>query len=374
MEAIVSLGYSGPLCAVCEPHHALLHQRCASCPRLWLSILAWALQVLIYLVAFALLSRIGSKDAWTHGYAILKSLISFVQVITLPVSYPLPSLLQPVVTHALFYLSLANFDFLNALSIDCLAGEHVNYYVTTTFRAMIPMLVIAVLLVVYYVVPRIRHGREQLRMPSMHIWSVSTRWSSVSSVSVRGVSCYRSVTRQCAQFFFCERVGDNKVMVSGGGFTVRCFTPLWYWFTAPITLWLALYGSGIPVAVFVLLYRYRHQLDLRFIHSSYRDELYWWDCTEYARKLLLLLLSVNWWWLASVTDSPLATLSLAVSFGALSVHLSVLPFRSSQDHWFQTREAVWSAFVLSVVIGLYTPLTPMCWHGARLCLHRCFAC
>jgi len=247
-------------------------------------------------------------------------------------------LLQPVVTHALFYLSLANLDFLNALSIDCLAGYHVNYYITTTFRAMIPMLVIAVLLVVYYGVPRMRRKRSAATAAALdaHLEAYQRDGAVFRVCLFVAFLCYPSVTRQCAQFFFCERVADEWYLEAD--FTVRCFTPLWYWYTAPIVLWLLLYGAGIPVAVFVLLYRYRHQFDLRFIHSSYRDELYWWDCTEYARKLLLLLLSVNWWWLSSVTDSPLATLSLAVSFVALSVHLSVLPFRSSQDHWFQTVE------------------------------------
>jgi len=51
-------------------------------------------------------------------------------------------------------------------------------------------------------------------------------------------------------------------------FTVRCFTPLWYWYTAPIVLWLLLYGAGIPVAVFVLPYRYRHQAWITFVFAS----------------------------------------------------------------------------------------------------------
>ena len=142
-----------------------------------------------------------------------------------------------------------------------------------------------------------------------------------------------SITQQLASFFTCEEVAGRAYMERDLG--EECYEGLWVRLAAPVSLLLCLYAVGVPVALFVLLYRYRERLDVRFLHSAYKDEYYWWDCTEQLRKLLLLLCNAV---LAPRAPAFYGPTSLSLSFVALSVHLSLQPYKAMRDLWFQTAD------------------------------------
>lgn len=340
-------GYTGPLCAVCEAQHALVVSDCLSCASPLVSAAYWLVAALVYLAAFAAL--VFASDS---SFSVLKSFISFAQIVTFPASGPVPRLLHREVAVLTRYLSLANFQILSIVSPDCLLGRHVTYPVEAVASATLPLLVIAAL-AAFFSLPweRIRARlccvfRRRASSGSLHAASdpfaeqppsfadkivAYRRSGSALRVTLFVVLlCTPSAMQQLSSYFNCEEVASVVYLVRD--FTVRCYTGAWVWFAPAVGVLLCVYAVGVPAALFVLLYRYRETLDVRFLHSSYKEEYYWWDCTEHVRKLTLLLINTV---VAPRAPEYYGTCSLALSVVALSIHLKVQAYAKERDFWFQ---------------------------------------
>lgn len=337
--------YSGPLCAVCAPRHALVASECLSCASPLVSAAYWLVAALVYVATFALLVY-----STTSSFSILKSFISFAQIVTFPASAPMPHLLAAKFAFLSRLFSLANFQVLSILSPDCLLERHVGFPLEATLSALWPLLVVA-LLAALFSLPwhRIKGRLCAGRAASSAVPSAPELFSESSEVTIadRIISFRKSgtalrlilfiillttpsSTQQLASFFNCQRVADAVYLVRD--FTVRCYGGEWDAYAAPVSLLFVLYAIGVPLGLFALLYRYRQTLDVRFLHASYRDDFYWWDCVEQVRKLLLLLLNAV---IAPRAPEYYGPCSLAVSIVALSLHLNVQPYVKQRDYWFQ---------------------------------------
>lgn len=147
--------------------------------------------------------------------------------------------------------------------------------------------------------------------------------------------CTPSATQQLASYFNCQDVAGVLYLVRD--YSVQCYAGVWVWLVAPVCVLLCVYAVGVPAALFTLLYRYRDTLDVRFLHRAYRDDYYWWDCTEYVRKLVLLILSAV---LAPRAPAYYALCSFTVCVVALSIHLKVQAHARKRDFWFQCASLV----------------------------------
>ncbi len=106
----------------------------------------------------------------------------------------------------------------------------------------------------------------------------------------------------------------------------------------------------MPLTLTLLLRFLRTRVDLSFLHKTYRDEYYYWDVVEIARKFILLM-SRYAFELVSVivklihiinsvglADSGAVGVNLNVSILALSFHLQCRPYKRAFDHWMQTAD------------------------------------
>lgn len=340
-------GYTGPVCAVCAAQHALVARACLKCEGRAATTAFWAAGAVVYLAAFLLVLYSGP------GYvSVLKSFVSFAQIVTFPTTGPMPRLLASKLALITRFLSLANLQFVSLLSPDCLLHRHVSFPLETVASALTPLLLILLIALIIALPwrriadllhisarPRASHAPDPFNESPPDL---GTRFESYkqSGIPIRvilfiALTASPSITQQLASFYTCASVGGTAYLALD--YTVKCYTGQWTAFAAAISLLLVLFAVGLPVALFVLLYGYRSRLDLAFLHSSYRDEYYWWDLTEQIRKLTLLLVNAV---LAPRLPAYYGPLSLSVSVVALSVHLHVRPYRRDRDMWYQTADLV----------------------------------
>lgn len=355
-------GYEGVLCAVCARGFTLRISRCVECADLASTIVFWSVALVVYSALFILVLYAGPSSV-----SVLKSFISFAQIVTFPTSGPMPRLLAarfaPILSK---FFSLANLQLLSIVSPDCLLRRHVAYPVEALATALLP---IATLLVIGSILAlpwkRLARLLRCNHSPARPALAVSDPFNEAAPDLAAQLETYKqsgaplramlfvvlvatpSVTRELASFFTCQSVSGASYLLRD--FAVRCDSSLWRTFAAPVSILLAFYGLGVPLGLWLLLVRCRHRLDISFLHNAYRNEFYWWELTEQGRKLCLLLLNAV---LAPRHPAHYAPVSLAVSVVALAAHLQARPYKTALDAAFQTADL---AAVIMFFLWAVTP-------------------
>lgn len=153
---VCAAAYTGPLCAVCAAHHAVVASACLSCSSPLTSGVYWLVAAAVY--ATALVALLLASES---SFSVLKSFVSFAQIVTFPVSGPLPHLLRAELSYAMRLLALANLQVLSIVSPDCVLGFHLSYPIEAVAAAVAPLVIVGALLAFFFALPwhRITCGR-----------------------------------------------------------------------------------------------------------------------------------------------------------------------------------------------------------------------
>jgi len=119
---------------------------------------------------------------------------------------------------------------------------------------------------------------------------------------------------------------------------LNCYDLKWKLYLIPLGTWLVIYSIVIPIAMFVILKRYRQRFDLRFLHSGYKDEYYYWECIEVGRKMVLLI--INIFNQEFGTMYMTASISLIVSAVYLAIFSRVSPYIVARDHYYKIADLI----------------------------------
>lgn len=287
----------------------------------------------MYLALFVFLWRLG--DRWQSSYGPIKTLLSFYQVITYPLGYPLPPVLMGFMRRALTIVSLANFRFVASSSLDCLVGTHVTFYAQLLMTGFTPFILILLIIMVYYgyrTVLCCEGMKESSSAIVSHLDQYQRSGSAIRLCLFIALLTFPAIANLVIQYFLCQTIDDRWYL--SADLSLHCYDLKWFSYIPAAIILFLLVPVGTPIAFWVLLRYYRNQFDISFLHKTYKDEFYWWDVVELSRKLLLLLGIV----LGNTFGDT--TFNLTISVLALAVHLQVKPYKSDFDHWMQTGDLV----------------------------------
>ena len=360
-----AVGYEGVLCAVCLEGYALVAGACRRCTSTPAAVGYWILAGVVYAALLAALLYDGGKgtsgdaapsaSSPASAFSVIKSLVSFAQVVTLPTSGPVPHLVRQRLARALLrLLSLANLELLSLVSADCVAGGHVAWPVSAAATGAMPVVLIALVMAVArlpwrsvgaWLSGKICPQSDRRHFSPDPFREESADFGDKIELYARSGAPIRvavfivllaspSATQALASVYTCQRVVGESYVVRD--FAVACYRGIWSAMIVPVSVLFVCYAVGVPLGFFVLLRWYRQRVDLRVLHASYRDTYYWWDCLEQVRKVALLVLSAV---LAprDATTGLFGPTSLAISMAALCVHCLCRPHRTARDFWFQVR-------------------------------------
>eukprot|EP00741_Cyanophora_paradoxa_P012158 tig00020603_g11746.t1 len=158
------------------------------------------------------------------------------------------------------------------------------------------------------------------------------------------------ITQKMFKLFSCRDLGGGRSFLQQD-MQVDCNTlafRLWQWgIGAPAIL---LYGFGIPVAAFVVMYRNRHRLDdagfkrkFSFLYRGYKQRCWYWESMVIVRKLLVAVV-------VSVLDGRpqvQGLVGLGILLATLVARLKLAPWDS------QLLDAVDFCGILAATITIY---------------------
>jgi hypothetical protein len=78
---------------------------------------------------------------------------------------------------------------------------------------------------------------------------------------------YPAISQQILAFFICRTVNDTSYLIAD--FTLKCGDSEWNKYLPLATVAVFVYPIGIPIALFVALYRVRRRLHLKATQTSY---------------------------------------------------------------------------------------------------------
>ena len=166
-----------------------------------------------------------------------------------------------------------------------------------------------------------------------------------TSIVVGLFIAYPTTIKALMRSLSCDKVGE-KFYISTD-YQIECYDDKHNMYSFLSATALVLYGIGIPLNAFVILYRYRNRLyepqaqRLRFLFHGYR--LYYWEFVVLARKVVILSMSVFLFRRQSVRyQTVVASWAIQV---ALYVHLKLVPFDRQTEYGRLCDRLEWSGLI-----------------------------
>ena len=312
-DELCRVGHMGPLCHVCAPGFAKTKGLCAPCPedQRGVNIFVTALAPLVMGGILFMLIRTANPEAGQQDTfsGVSKIAASFAQVYSVCSNF---NVKWPPIVQNMFSTT----DYINPTigfySAECSIGW--SYYQKLWIYLLMPPLYVFVTL-------SILKGLSQ----KYGGWEFIRRWAS-TSVVVGLFLAYPSVTKTFMRHLSCDAIGDRFYLSTQ--YSIECYTPEHLTYSYLAVAALLVYGVGIPLGAFLVLYVYRNRLyekqpqRLRFLFHGYR--LYYWELIVLARKVCILAMSVFLFRRNSVRYQTVVA-SWAIQ-ASMFIHLKMHPF------------------------------------------------
>ena len=308
-------GHHGPLCHICDPGFAKTGGLCAPCPsdrkafNVFVTASApFALAVVLILLIRSANPPEGAQDVFS---GVTKIAASYAQVYSLCSNFDVK---WPPLLVALFDAS----DYVNPsisfYSADCTIPW--TFYDRLWVYVAMPPLYLALVVLVLLAASACRG--ERLRF--FHKWF----WTS----TVVGLFlAYPSVVKILMRVLSCDQVGEHYYLSTD--YSVACYDDAHVTATIISAAALVVYGAGIPLTAFFVLFHYKYRLQhrqvsrsLRFLFSGYR--LYYWEFVVMARKVCIVAMSVFLFRQGSIRYQAIAASWLLQV--CMFLHLKLQPF------------------------------------------------
>ncbi|KAK3281018.1 hypothetical protein CYMTET_11166, partial [Cymbomonas tetramitiformis] len=174
---------------------------------------------------------------------------------------------------------------------------------------------------------------------------------------------YPTVVRRAVEVFKCVRVSDSSADTEErylvADLSMDCNSDEYEKMSASAAVFCTAYGLGIPVLLFIILYQYRNKLEdeevrvnLEFTYLGYKRHLWWWECLQLCRKLVLAFTMVIY--RSNYYMQLLLTLACTDCF--LSLTLSLRPYTNSMQNAFEIVQLITIAGTLQCSL-LFVPTT-----------------
>ena len=297
------LGYSGPMCLVCATNYVNNGGKCVICSSsFFLGFLPslFGSFFLFIFVLFALLCFRGSikksRLMRTKSQAQLKKmrrlrrvhkvigsikiLLSFLQILA-----SLPNILDVVVFPPMFLkitlpLAVFNFDFVTLLSEQS-CGMSVPFYDRFIIHMMLPVLCTFAVAAAYLIARGCTHGHKKEK----HTHIVETTSKIVILVVLL---LYPGISTKCFQMFKCQKFIGIPGTLLVQDFAITCHRGDHVTYTVLAITFVVIYICGIPLSMFVLLWRNRKHL-----HDKDSPKNHW---VETALGGLYIQYEPKYWW------------------------------------------------------------------------------
>eukprot|EP00741_Cyanophora_paradoxa_P011970 tig00020572_g11566.t1 len=341
-------GYGGNLCTVCAPNYGRRNDfDCGLCPDPSTARLIAAFVVFFLLLVATYMIRKHIKDVMVgirenRSGIMLKIGVDYLQIVSLAKGFQIR---WPNIVREAFDIQTgiaAPLDSFGFISFDCmfdlnsLSGFVRPFYARVLgFIFSIPLLCFAVPCVVFLPPVWYRAQAWWQRKPYSPATFVKMRKLSknyyVVCVLVSLYLVYPQITQRMFKLFTCKDLGGGRAFLQSD-MEVDCNTWMfkaWQFFLGvPASL---VYGIGIPLAAFFILYRHRHRLDdpevmhrYSFLYRGYERRCWYWEIVVIARKLTIALV-------VSVLDGRpqiQGLVGLGVLIVALTVNMKLEPWDS----------------------------------------------
>ena len=285
-------GHTGPLCNVCSKGYAKNGDFCVICGdddkglQIFLSILFGLIVVVVLFFLIKTANDIGeTKDEFS---GVIKILTNYLQVFSLAKNFDVK---WPSIFYSMFSVAQsASGPSLQFYSAQCTFGW--TYYDRLIVYFVMPIgyilaVIIAVSLTGYFIA---RKNNNQINFKFMSRW--------IKTALVVGLFLiYPSVIKSLLQALNCVNIDDTLYLQED--YSIECFIGTHADYVFATYFFLALYGLGIPLGSFYLIYQYRNRLysqnianSLKFLYIEYKPNRYYWELVIVFRKVAIICMSV----------------------------------------------------------------------------------
>eukprot|EP00937_MAST-01D_sp_MAST-1D-sp2_P005419 g5419.t1 len=334
-------GYTGPVCALCEPGYTRQGGECTYCPGFDAQNVAGVVIVVLAVIALAVLFYRHRRAAWMQPTVLSITLTFFEMISILDETFNVkwPAGYSSLTSH--IRAAFASFVELSALS----CAAHIDRF---AHLAIWTLGMLAVLALVY------AHYRYAATAAPRGDAPVSTsdeprqKWIRHSFYVL--FYCYPLVSPVVISIFICRTIDDTPYLVAD--YTLHCEGKEWALATVWAALWTVSYVVGFPL----LMWRALHQRwgVVQFVAADFKHTgvARYWPIIDFAKKLFLSSLVLFF------PEGTSTRISLAVLVAAtvLAMLLWYRPFHHSIHN--RLDFAASSALVLTYFTGLMLQVHP----------------
>ncbi len=306
-------GFKGPLCNVCEKGWAKDDGICLKCPdnvgrTLSLTIIIPIVCVLIIIFLIKTANPSNNKKEEVNG--VVKIFMNYAQVFSLASSFQInwPTMIRYLFERAKEFSSPR----VSFYSSDCAIGW--TYYDKLLVYLVLPLAYMVVVTFVIFCISLCYCQKKKKKMKKMKTqleikeymeksptcWSFFIAWEKTAIVVGTFLS-WPTIVQKTLEVLNCEKIGDKYYLVKD--YSVTCYDSQHYTYLIVAYVSLVLYGIGIPLLGFRLLYNYRFRLfdmqnrydgstPLSFLFLGYREKRWYYEFIIMGKKAGLILLSV----------------------------------------------------------------------------------
>ena len=223
----------------------------------------------------------------------LKIVLGFAQICSniatsLDIQWP------PSVKSFLASFDTANVDYISLSSVDCV--NKVSYYDKFLVTALVPLLIGAILLIIYGVYKLYLY----LNRSTMNEFDTSYEDQSLNVNKIRAwrlllfilFFIYPSVSSTILLLYVCKNIDNTWFLLAD--FKTHCYDATYFNYAYLGILFILIFPIGIPLFFFYLLYTNKDnlndkktQVQLGILYAGYQSSIWWFELIDMAHKLLL---------------------------------------------------------------------------------------
>jgi hypothetical protein len=331
--------HQGPFCSLCIENYAkTTNDLCAECPKdqkgLNIFITCLIISIILSVVSVLIITANPTGGQIDLVSGIAKVLTNYLQVFSLAKEFDVkwPSLLK------IFYSTsnkAAN-PSIQFYSSEC--SINFDYYEIFIMYNLLPICFVIIIIVILFIISNYKENSQKKELEELSIKynneqrninddnsltltynnyeknrnKIKNAFSSKSifikkwintSLVVGLFLIYPSLVTNILSMLSCIKVGDEYYISSN--MEIKCNTTKHKIYSIFSYLFMSIYGLGIPLLAFLLIYKYRNRLyvseintheneasSLSFLFLGYRESYYFWEIIILFRKLGIIMISV----------------------------------------------------------------------------------
>ena len=305
-------GHSGPICDVCEKGWSKDDGVCLKCPENMSRTMSLTILIpiiCIFIIIFLIKTANPSNNKKEEVNGVVKIFMNYAQVFSLASSFQInwPALIRYLFERAKEFSSPR----VSFYSSDCVLQW--GYYDKFIVYLALPLVYIIISTVVIFILSLCYCKRKKKKLRTMSVvqqenylkkspscMEFFSAWEK-TAVVVGTFLSWPTIVEKTLEIMNCEKIGEKYYLVKD--VSIECYDEKHLNYLIVGYLGLILYGIGIPLLGFRLLYKYRFRLfdmqnrydgstPLSFLFLGYREKRWYYEFIIMGKKAGLILLSV----------------------------------------------------------------------------------